>query len=281
MTLSAPDFQYLSQLLKVRSGLVLTEDKHYLLESRLLPIMRRLKLENITALVAHMKANNDNALLVEITESMTTNETSFFRDAKPFEQFRQIVLPHILALPKRPEKIRIWSAACSSGQEPYSLAMCALEEAGKLGGIPVEIIATDLAGHILKKAEEGLYSQFEVQRGLPVMLMVKYFEQKGDKWRVKDNVRALIQFKQANLLEDVSHLGVFDIVFCRNVLIYFDVPTKAQALEGIYSRLQPHGVLVLGSAETVYGVSEKFKPASNEEKARSLYVKQDFAGKLV
>ena len=278
MSLNPQDFSYLSDLLKVRSGLIITEDKHYLLESRLLPIIRRLKLENITALVAHMKAVQSNDILVEITEAMTTNETSFFRDAKPFDQFRQVILPHLINNTKTSGKIRIWSAACSTGQEPYSLAMCTMEEAGKLAGINVEIVATDLASHVIKKAEEGMYTQFEVQRGLPVMLMVKYFEQRGDKWRVKDNVRSLITFKQANLLEDVAHLGAFDMVFCRNVLIYFDVPTKAKALIGICGRMHPHAVLCLGSAETVYGISDKFKPSSTEEKSRGIYVRQEYSG---
>lgn len=277
MSLNPQDFQYLSNLLKVRSGLVLTEDKHYLLESRLLPILRRLKLDSMTALVARLKANTDNDILTEITEAMTTNETSFFRDTKPFDQFRQVTLPHLIANAKN-GKIRIWSAACSTGQEPYSLAMCVLEEAAKMGGAQVEIIATDLASHVLKKAEEGLYTQFEVQRGLPVMMMVKYFEQRGDKWRIRDNLRSMITFKKANLLEDVSHLGLFDMVFCRNVLIYFDVPTKVKALEGIHARMLPHAVLALGSAETVYGITDTFKPSSAEEKSRGLYVKKDYSG---
>ncbi len=278
MSISPQDFQYLADLLKVRSGLIITEDKQYLLESRLLPIIRRLKLENMTALIGQMRTRPNNEMVVEITEAMTTNETSFFRDAKPFDQFRQVILPHLIANAKISGKIRIWSAACSTGQEPYSLAMCVLEEAGKLGGINVEIVATDLASHVIKKAEEGMYTQFEVQRGLPVMLMVKYFEQKGDKWRIKDNVRALITYKQANLLEDVSHLGQFDMVFCRNVLIYFDVPTKAKALLGIYGRIHPHGILCLGSAETVYGISDKFKPSSTDEKSRGIYVRQEYSG---
>lgn len=276
MTLSAIDFTYLSDILKNRSGLVLTEDKNYLLESRLLPIIRRLKLENITALVAQLKKQPSNELLNEVTEAMTTNETSFFRDSKPFDQFRQITLPHLIAKGKNNGKIRIWSAACSTGQEPYSLAMCAMEEAAKLNGLQIEIVATDLASHVLKKADEGLYSQFEVQRGLPITLLVKYFEQRGDKWRVRDNIRPLIQFKPANLLTDTSHLGQFDMVFCRNVLIYFDVETKGKVLESIASRMAPHGVLCLGSAETVYGITTRFKPASTDEKYRGLYVKQEY-----
>ena len=280
MTLDAVDFQYLSNLVKVRSGLVLTEDKHYLLESRLLPILRRLKLDTIGALVAQLKLSPVEDTLVEINEAMTTNETSFFRDSKPFEQFRQITLPYLIANAKKSKKIRIWSAACSTGQEPYSLAMCVLEEAAKLDNIEVEIIATDIANHVLKKAEEGLYTQFEVQRGLPVTLMVKYFEQRGDKWRLRDNVRSLITFRQANLLEDVSRLGQFDLVFCRNVLIYFDVPTKAKALAGIYGQMLPHAVLCLGSAETIHGITDKFKPSSAEEKSRGLYVRQEYSGTL-
>ena len=277
MSLDNSDFEYLSTLVKTRSGLVLTEDKHYLLESRLLPLLRRLKLDTISALVAQLRMSPNPETLVEITEVMTTNETSFFRDSKPFDQFRQITLPHLIANAKN-NKIRIWSAACSTGQEPYSLAMCALEEAAKLNGISVEIVATDLAAHVLKKAEEGSYTQFEVQRGLPVMMMVKYFEQRGDRWCIRDNVRSVVSFKQANLLEDVNHLGQFDMVFCRNVLIYFDVPTKAKALAGIHGRMLPHGVLCLGSAETIYGITDKFKPASQNEKSRGLYVRQEYSG---
>jgi len=279
MSLEPQDFQFLSNLVRARSGLVLTEDKHYLLESRLLPLIRRLKLESISALVAQLRTRPDEAVLVEINEAMTTNETSFFRDAKPFDQFRQITLPHLIANAKN-GKIRIWSAACSTGQEPYSLAICVLEEAAKLGGIKVEIIATDIASHVLKKAEEGLYTQFEVQRGLPIMLMVKYFEQRGDKFRIRDNVRALVTYQQANLLENVGNLGQFDMVFCRNVLIYFDVPTKAKALLGIHGQTLPHGALCLGSAETIYGVTDKFKPASADEKARGIYFRQEYSGTL-
>jgi chemotaxis protein methyltransferase CheR len=279
MTIEPQDFDYLSQLIQERSGLVLTEDKHYLLESRLLPIIRRLKLDSITALVADLKRNPLPETLVEITEAMTTNETSFFRDAKPFEQFRQITLPHLVKHAKN-KKIRIWSAACSTGQEPYSLAMCILEEAAKLGDVEVEIVATDLANHVLRKAEDGVYTQFEVQRGLPVLLMVKYFEQRGDKWRVRENVRSLVSYKQANLLEDVSGLGQFDMVFCRNVLIYFDVPTKAKVLANIHKQMLPHAVLSVGSAETLYGITEKFKAASPDEKHRGLYLRQEYTGSL-
>lgn len=280
MTIAPADFEYLSNMLKARSGLVLTEEKHYLLESRLLPIIRRLKMDSIAALVAQLRSKNDEALLVEITEAMTTNETSFFRDTKPFDQFRQVTLPHIAGHAKASGKIRIWSAACSTGQEPYSLGMCLLEDSAKMSGITTEITATDLAGHVLKKAEEGMYSQFEVQRGLPITHLVKYFEQKGDKWRVRDNVRSLIKFKPANLLTDFSHLGTFDIVFCRNVLIYFDVPTKAKVLEAIAQRMPLHGILCLGSAETLYGVTTKLKNVSNDEKHRGLYVRADYTGTL-
>ena len=279
MSLDPQDFKYLSQLLQERSGLVLTEDKYYLLEFRLLPLLRRLKLDTISALVAQLKLNSIQDTLVEITEAMTTNETSFFRDRKPFEQFRQITLPHLIKNAKN-KKIRIWSAACSTGQEPYSLAMCVLEEAAKLGDIKVEIIATDLASHLLRKAEDGYYTQFEVQRGLPVMLMVKYFEQRADKWRIRENVRSMVTYRQANLLEDMSHLGQFDMIFCRNVLVYFDAPTKAKVLASLYGQTLPHGVLAIGSAETLYGVTDKFKPASADEKSHGLYARQEYNGSL-
>jgi chemotaxis protein methyltransferase CheR len=195
---------------------------------------------------------------------MTTNESFFFRDIKPFDQFRKFVLPQLLASRQPGRPIRVWSAACSSGQEPYSLAIILREEGAKLAGRRVEIVATDISREMLEKCKAGLYSQFEVQRGLPVQYLVKYFAQMGDKWRIDASLRELIQFREFNLLHDPSALGTFDVVFCRNVLIYFDNDTKRVVLERVSRLLAPDGFLYLGGAETVLGISDKFQPVPGE-----------------
>lgn len=257
-----PDhFHYLCRLLKEQSGLVLTEDKAYLVESRLMPVARKHNFVGLDSLIAALrKANGQGALADEVTDAMTTNESFFFRDIKPFEQFRQMVLPSLIQARSPSSTIRIWSAACSSGQEPYSLAMIVREEGAKLMGRKVKILATDISAQMLKKAEAGLFSQFEVQRGLPVQLMLKYFTQVGQQWRIDPSLAEMIEFRYFNLLDDPSPLGTFDVIFCRNVLIYFDRDTKRQVLERL-SRLMPDdGFLYLGGAETVLGISDRFRP---------------------
>lgn len=254
------DFELLAVLLRQRSGLVLTRDKVYLLESRLVPLARRRGLSSLDDLVATVRRGGDEALLREITEAMTTNESFFFRDIKPFEVFRQETLPMLMKARSASRHIRIWSAACSTGQEPYSLAMVLKEEAAKLAGWRVEIVATDLSAEVLEKAKVGLYSQFEVQRGLPITLMLKYFAPVNDLWQIDASLRAMVQFREANLLSDLTGLGQFDVVFCRNVLIYFDQETKRIVLERIGRQMPNDGVLYLGGAETVLGVCENFKP---------------------
>ena len=252
------DFEYIARLLKERSGLVLSKDKAYLLESRLNPVARKWEFKGFDELAAAVRTARNEALVRDITEAMTTNESFFFRDTKPFDQFRDVVLPQLLGTRKGARTIRIWSAACSSGQEPYSLAMILKECEAKLQGLRFEIIATDLSNEILAKAKEGLYSQFEVQRGLPINLLVKYFKQDGDRWRISDTIRQMVKYETFNLLESPSRFGKFDVVFCRNVLIYFDQPTKSKILDGIAGVLPPDGFLYLGGAETVLGLTERF-----------------------
>lgn len=257
------EFQYLCQFLKQRSGLVLGEDKMYLIESRLLPIARSQNLADISQLCTLMKTKPSEALLTEITEAMTTNESSFFRDIKPYESLRNIVFPMIME--KQPSKMmRIWSAACSTGQEPYSTAICIQEDIGKMPGWRFEMIASDLARKVVDKAELGIYSQFEAQRGLPIQMLVKYFTSRPDTtWQVKDNIRNMISFRTQNLLAEYNALGKFDIIFLRNVLIYFDDATKAQITEKMARTLHPHGVLILGSTETLVDPNGRFKPLDN------------------
>ncbi len=257
--MNVSDFEFIADLLKNRSGLALTKEKAYLMESRLNPVARKWNFAGFDELVQAVRAGNKEDLLVDVTEAMTTNESFFFRDQKPFDQFRDLVLPHMLQHRAGAKTFRIWSAACSSGQEPYTLAMLLQENAAKLAGWRVEIIATDLSKEILDKAEAGLYSQFEVQRGLPITLLVKYFKQVGERWQISDDIRKMVSFKQFNLLGSPAALGKFDVVFCRNVLIYFDPPTKAKVLAGMADLMPQDGFLYLGGAETVLGTSDRFQ----------------------
>jgi chemotaxis protein methyltransferase CheR len=262
------DYEYLRRLLRERSGLVLSADKHYLVESRLLSVARRAGTATLSDLVQRLKGPNSERLVVEVVEAMTTNESFFFRDKVPFEQFRDTIMPALLASRAAGKRIRIWCAAASTGQEPYSLAM-SLKEMGKaIEGWRVEIMATDLSQEVLEKAKAGIYSQFEVQRGLPIQLLVKYFSQIGDTWQLAPEIRAMVQYRQLNLLNEFFQLGTFDVVFCRNVLIYFDQTTKASVLERIARVTERDGYLVLGAAETVVGLTEAFKPVTDR---RGLY----------
>lgn len=256
------DFEYLQSILKDRSGLVLSADKVYLVESRLMPVARARGMNGLDELIHAMRTTRDEKLLVEITDAMTTNESFFFRDIQPFESFRDAVLPEIAEARKTGvgKKIRIWSAASSSGQEPYTLAMLLKEDEAKYPGLSFEIIATDLSTEIVAKAKAGLYSQFEVQRGLPIQLLVKYFKQVEEHWQIDAKIRGMVSFKEFNLLGDYGALGRFDIIFCRNVLIYFDQETKSDILDRMANLLPPDGVLYLGGAESVLGISKKFKP---------------------
>ena len=262
------DFNLLAKLIRDRSGLNLTKDKGYLLESRLLPVARQHNLKTLEELTMKLRSRPDNALVRDVVEAMTTNESFFFRDVKPFDQFKEVVLPHLLATKTATRSIKIWSAACSSGQEPYSLGMILKEEKAKLQGWNIDIVATDLSTQILSKAQAGQYAQFEVQRGLPIQYLVKYFKQQGDRWQIDQSIRDMVRFRPLNLLEDFSSLGTFDVIFCRNVLIYFDQPTKTTVLERMSRQMTSDGYLFLGGAETVVGITNKFQTTLNQ---RGLY----------
>jgi len=261
---SPADFEFIATFLKGRSGLVLSPDKGYLLESRLMPIARKMGLASVEDLIALVRKGGDKDLETKVTEAMTTNESFFFRDQKPFDLFREDVLPSLLASRAARKSFRIWCAAASSGQEPYSLAILLKEEAAKLPGWRHDIVATDISHDILNKAKAGLYSQFEVQRGLPITLLVKYFDKVNDQWQLKDDIRRMVQYKYFNLLDSMIGMGSFDVVFCRNVLIYFDPETKGKVLEGISKLMPADGVLFLGGAETVLGITDKFKPVQGK-----------------
>ena len=265
--MNQPDYEFLRKLLRDKSGLDLSADKQYLIESRLLPLARKAGLASISDLVQKLK-DGSSALISQVVEAMTTNETFFFRDKVPFDHFRDVIMPELLKARAGRKSIRIWCAACSTGQEPYSLAMSLKEMSAALNGWRVEILATDLSQEVLEKSKAGLYSQFEVQRGMPIQLLVKYFKQAGELWQINSDVRGMVQHRQLNLLHDFSQLGTFDVVFCRNVLIYFDQDTKINIFNRLAKQMEPDGFLVLGAAETVVGLTDVFKPLADR---RGLY----------
>ncbi|EJW10482.1 Chemotaxis protein methyltransferase CheR [Rhodovulum sp. PH10] len=258
------DYDYLRRLLKDRSGLVLSADKEYLVESRLLPVARKNGLGSLSELVQRLKAPGTESLLVAVVEAMTTNETFFLRDKVPFDHFRNSIIPSLLKSREAKRRLRIWCAAASTGQEPYSLAMCLKEMGSRLDGWRIEMVATDLSIEVLEKARAGVYSQFEVQRGLPIQMLLKYFTQIGETWQISQEIKSMVQYRTLNLLGDFTSLGPFDLVFCRNVLIYFDQPTKVDVLERIRKITEPDGFLVLGAAETVVGLTDAFKPVPDQ-----------------
>ncbi|HEV1999033.1 MAG TPA: CheR family methyltransferase [Xanthobacteraceae bacterium] len=259
------DYKYLRGLLKERSGLVLGDDKEYLVEARLMPVARRAGVGSIAELVRRLRASEGKALIVDVVEAMMINESFFFRDRLPFDRLRDTVLPALIAARAESRRLRIWSAASSTGQEPYSLAMLLKEFAPSLSGWTVEIVASDISNEVTEKARTGLYTQFEVQRGLPIHLLMTHFERSDERWRIAADLREMVRFKQQNLLDDFSALGRFDVVFLRNVLIYFDQATKADVLQRVANVLVPDGYLLLGAAETVVGVSDHFQTIADRQ----------------
>ncbi len=256
--MSPGEFTFLCDFLMKRSGLVLNEGKRYLVESRLVTVTQRFEIKNVAELVRELTAGRNDALATAVVEEMTTNETSFFRDAAPFEELRQTLLPKMLESRRPRHVLRIWSAAASTGQEVYSIVMTLLENIPDIRSWRIEIIATDIAEKILERARSGIYSQLEVQRGMPPHLLARYFDTHPQGFQVKADLRRMVSFQQLNLLDSFLRLGSFDIVFCRNVLIYFDALAKADILNRIAKQLVPDGYLILGAAETVLGLTTTF-----------------------
>jgi len=263
------DYAYLSKLLNERSGLQLAGDKQYLIESRLLPVARQHKCGSIGDLVMKLKNFAEEPLRQRVTEAMTINESFFFRDKTPFDRFQDTVLPYMQKMRGATKRMRIWCAAASTGQEPYSLAMMLKQAESEFADWRIEIVATDISTEVLEKAKSGLYTQFEMQRGLPIQLLLKYFKQDGDQWRISQELRDMVQYRQHNLLDDFASLGMFDVIFCRNVMIYFDSKTKQDVLSRISRSLVKDGHLLLGAAETVVGFTNLFMPMPDK---RGLYV---------
>ncbi len=251
------DFIYLAELLRRRSGLMLPSHKAHLIENRLSPVMTRYGLKNVRALIKELRLSRDK-LARDVVEAMTTNETSFFRDRSVFAQFRDVVLPAMLAQRGNAKRLRIWCAACSTGQEPYSVAMVLDDYKLAAKGWSVDLIATDISTAAIARAQEGVYSPFEVQRGLPIRRLVTHFSQDGDNWRASESLRQLVTFRNFNLLDSYGWLDDIDIIFCRNLLIYFNSKTKIQVLEKMHETLSQDGALVLGPQESMVGLTQGF-----------------------
>lgn len=251
-------FAYLRKLIYDSSAIVLEPDKRYLLEARLNPLLVREQLASYDDLVTRLQGGNA-ALRQRVVESLTTHETSFFRDLHPFEVFRKNIVPQLLMEQAASKRVNIWCGAASTGQEPYSIAFILRECGLHLAGWNVKMLATDISVDILNRARNGMFSQLEVNRGLPVPMLVKFFEKIGLDWRVKEEVRRMIDFRQLNLIESWPPLEQMDVVFLRNVLIYFDVPTKKKIFERLSAILRPGGFLFLGGVETTLNLSSNFQ----------------------
>jgi chemotaxis protein methyltransferase CheR len=257
--MTAQDFEFVCRLVRDRSAIVLESGKEYLVEGRLTPLVRQLDLGSISELVNRLRTGSDNGLTTRVVEAMVTTETSFFRDLHPFETLRTTVLPELIRRRKDEKRLDVWCAACSTGQEPYSLALLLRDQFPELAGWRVGILATDLSSDVLARAKEGRFSQLDVNRGLPAGLLVKYFRQQGSTWELYEEVRRAVEFRPLNLVRPWPPLPRMDLVFLRNVLIYFDVETKKSVLARVSSLLRPDGYLLLGGAETTLNLSDTLR----------------------
>jgi chemotaxis protein methyltransferase CheR len=259
MSLGQTDFDYIRTLVQQRSAVVLESEKAYLVEARLLPLVRCEGFQSMTDLVARMRAAPSSDLRQKVVEALANHETSFFRDLHPFETLRQRILPELAQRRAADGSLHVWCAACSSGQEPYSIAMLFREHFPALSDSKVRIIGSDLSSGILRRACQGRYSQLDVNRGLPARLLVKYFEKVGTDWQIKEQIRRMVEFRSINLIDPWPVLPSLDIILLRNVLIYFDVPTKKQILGKVRRVLRPDGYLFLGGAETTLNLDDAFE----------------------
>lgn len=255
--LDAANYRFLQDYLYDESGIVLEGDKHYLLEARLMPIVHQHQLATLNDLCALLRATVNGGIKQQVVDAMTTNETLFFRDLPQWEALKTMVIPELVERRRTSRQLSFWSAAASSGQEAYTLAMLLLEMG--LGGWNIHIFGTDLSHSILERARSGKYRQIEVNRGLPVQYLVKYFERSGLDWQLKDEVRRMVHFETFDLRRSMRTLGPFDIVFCKNVLIYFDVATKKKILSEIKGTLFNGGRLLLGGSETALFLNSTYQ----------------------
>lgn len=263
-TLDVGSFTVIAETIREACGITVTQEKMYLVETRMQAVLRRYNFGRFSDLAHALREAKSrgtqiilkpNQLMYDVVEAMTINETSFFRDSKPFNFLRSNILPEF----RDSGPMRIWSAACSTGQEPYSILITAQEAKATGVGGAVDVVATDISNSTVEKARRGEYSQFEVQRGMPIQMLVKYFRQDNDRWIVRDELKNMVSFELVNLTNDFSRLGRFEVIFCRNVLIYFEQDTKADIMKRIHQLIKPGGYLILGGSETNYGVESLFE----------------------
>ena len=265
MPLEVKDFEYIRTFLLKRSAISLDDEKQYLVESRLQPLAKREGLSSVGELITKMRTSAVNGLHQRVVEAMTTHETSFFRDVNPFEAMRRVVLPELINARATSRTIKIWCMACSTGQEPYSLAMMIREYFPQLESWVVKILATDLSAQVLERAREGRFNQHEINRGLPAPFLLKYFTRQGMNWQVSESVRKLIDFQQMNLIDPWNVQGPMDVIFLRNVLIYFEVDVKKEILAKARRVLRPDGSLFLGGSENAVGLDDSFRRIQIEQ----------------
>jgi chemotaxis protein methyltransferase CheR len=258
MPISNSDFNYIRELVFKLSAIVLEDGKEYLVDSRIGPVAKAEGLNTVEQLVKALRKNSHNGLQSKVVEALTTNETSFFRDIYPFDFLKNVVLPELIKIRSDSKKLNIWCAASSSGQEPYTIAMLFKENFPELSNWNLNFIASDISDKMLAQCKSGKYSQLEVNRGLPATLLIKYFEKDGASWTIKQELRELIQFKKINLSEELPNIPKMDIIFLRNVLIYFDIPMKKTILKNLREVLQPDGYLFLGGSETTLNLDEHY-----------------------
>jgi len=259
MSLNPVDFDYISKIVREQSAIVLEKGKEYLVEARLTPLVSSENLESIPELVKKMKSDASGNTITKVVEAMTTNETSFFRDIHPFEVLKNTVIPELIQKREGLKKLNIWCGASSSGQEPYTLAMLIRENFPQLKNWKIDFMASDISTEMQKRCQDGIYSQLEINRGLPAMLMVKYFQRKGAQWQIKPELRQMIDFKIINLSGRWPMMPRLDLVMMRNVLIYFDVPTKKDILKKVRQSMNPDGYVFLGAAETTLNLDDKYE----------------------
>lgn len=259
MSLATPDIDFLRGVVADSSSNVISPRQVYMLEQRLNPLAESLGLSDINALVKELRRSHDPTLKTKVAEAVTVNETSFFRDIHPFDALRSSIIPELVKKNAAKRSIRIWCAAASTGQEPVSIAMTIRESFPELSNWKFEIVATDISDEVLEKCRAGNYSQLEVNRGLPARKLVRFFERDGANWRTKPEIRNTISYQRLNLMKPLPFMSQFDVVFIRNVLIYFDQPTKTDILKRVHRSLSPDGHLFIGSAETVIGLGLPYR----------------------
>lgn len=260
MPLNHSDFEYIRKLVRDRTGVLLAEDKEYLVESRLAPLAKEAGAHSVSGFLSQVRQKPFNPFYELIVEAMMTNETFFFRDEHPFQAMKKSILPEFSKRRGSDRILHIWCAACSSGQEPYSIAMLLCEHFPHLGSWKVQLIASDISTAILKRARSGRYGQHEINRGLPPIFLQKYFQPFGNEWQIREDIRRMVEFRQLNLTKTFAPMPLMDIIFLRNVLIYFDVETKREILARVRQVLQPDGYLFLGGGETTVNLDDAFEP---------------------